>query len=487
MLRLLSLSVACLTCAALTAQAQSTDYDASFDKLAIQLDEIDGPYAEIGHFEYIVPSEDPATRPVTFLWNGGPGASSIYLHMMAVGPKILETTGDGSFVDATGRVIDNPHSWLEFTDLVFVDPVGTGLSRAVTKEGELTDGSPFWTPETDINALGTFIRTWLSENDRWMSPLIIAGESYGGTRVAELSITLPSEFGVQVDKAVLISPYFGDRMAEVTARYGVLEPALIMPTYAAIAASHGRGTTTIDFADPDTIWTQMADVNDFAMSEYMIGLSRTGSADVDANNMFYKNISEIVGLNARDVAVRMGRIDFDDYAKNFFEEGLVLDIYDGSQINPDPLADKPGSSSLAPTLVTLEPRIARAAFPYFQDVLGMQDLQDYELLNFDVYWDSTNLDIGHASDLAHALAYDEKLEALVVHGVYDMVTPWFRSHYLMTQSILADARPDARTPYAVDGTDARASLRAYEGGHMFYLYENSRAQFFEDVRDFIVD
>ena len=136
------------------------------------------PDAEIFHVSYVAKSADPAKRPVTFVFNGGPGASSAYLHLTAIGPKTLATTGDGSFPSVPARLEDNPDSWLAFTDLVFIDPMGTGYSRMLPgADGKPGDPQSYYSVERDVNFFAGFIRKWLTVNKRWASPKAIAGES----------------------------------------------------------------------------------------------------------------------------------------------------------------------------------------------------------------------------------------------------------------------------------------------------------------------
>jgi hypothetical protein len=165
------------------------------------------PSAELFYVAYTLDGADPTRRPITFCFNGGPGASSVYLHMAALGPMTVELRPDGSLPPAPAKLAANPHTWLHFTDLVFIDPVQTGYSRALPgAKGEPGNPAPFFEAEADLRSIAQFIRRYLDEHKRWASPKAIAGESYGGLRVAALTRLLMEEYDINLNRAVLISP-----------------------------------------------------------------------------------------------------------------------------------------------------------------------------------------------------------------------------------------------------------------------------------------
>ena len=220
------------------------DYNAAAGMLNIGQDP-ERPDAEIFHVAYTLQGADPATRPVTFVFNGGPGGASIFLHISAIGPKTIATAGDGSFPPVPARLQENPDSWIGFTDLVFIDPVGTGYSRMLPgPDGALRDPKPYYNVEGDLHAIAGFIRQWLTVNNRWASPKAIAGESYGGMRVAALSKLLAEQYAVNLNRAILISPALNVDLT--TAPYSILYPMSLLPSQAAIAAFHGRNALGTD-------------------------------------------------------------------------------------------------------------------------------------------------------------------------------------------------------------------------------------------------
>jgi len=223
----LALGLAAWLAAPLSAVAQKLPaYDAKAGMLAIGKDP-EHPDAEIFHIGYTLKGADPAKRPVTFVFNGGPGAASIYLHIVAIGPKTIVTAGDGSFPTAPARLEENPDSWISFTDLVFIDPVGTGYSRMLPgPDGKPGDPKPYYGVDSDLNAIAGFIRQWLTVNKRWVSPKAIAGESYGGLRVVALSRILTEQYGINLNRAVLLSPEWRvPSLAEPFPSYDLLHAA----------------------------------------------------------------------------------------------------------------------------------------------------------------------------------------------------------------------------------------------------------------------
>ncbi len=168
------------------------------------------------------------------MFNGGPGAASVFLHLGALGPRILDTPANGAVPAPPFRLADNPSSWLAFTDLVFVDPVGTGFSHGKGKEDN--PDKPFWNVHSDLNSLGAVLRRWLSRHDRWRSPIFLVGESYGGLRAAALARTLFRDVGITVNGLVLVSPALDIAILHPDISNG-LAPGFELPSYAATAAA----------------------------------------------------------------------------------------------------------------------------------------------------------------------------------------------------------------------------------------------------------
>jgi carboxypeptidase C (cathepsin A) len=427
------------------------------------------PDAEIFHVSYAVKGGDPATRPVTFVFNG-PGASSAYLHLSAIGPKTLVTTGDGSFPSVPARLEDNPDSWLTFTDLVFIDPMGTGYSRMLPRpDGTPGDPRPYYGVESDVNFFAGFIRQWLTVNKRWASPKAIAGESYAGQRIAGLTRVLAEGYGINLNRAVLISPAFNvPEIIEPFPPYDLLHAMTLLPTLAATAAHHGRSTITNDAAGYRA-------AEDFALTDYLAGLATLGRMDTQAQSAFYKRVGGMIGIDPALVAANRGRVGEAVFGNNLLaSRGLVLDLYDGTQATENPTPEKRDEYGARPrSLSILTGVLQPPLMDYLQKDLGYVTDRPYLVLDLEVgaLWDRKST-MGTPGDLAIALAQNTDLQALVVHGYHDLGANYFLSRYLLEQVV---ETPSARQ---------RLTFHTYPGGHMFYLNKRSRAELAADVRRF---
>jgi len=424
------------------------------------------PQAEIFHVAYTLDGADPATRPVTFLWNGGPGGASIFLHIAAIGPKTIATAGDGTFPAVPARLETNPDSWITFTDLVFIDPVGTGYSRTLAgPDGTPIDPTPYYNTMGDLDSMAQFIRQWLTVNQRWGSPKAIAGESYGGMRVAALTRILAEKYAINLNRAVMISPELN--VDADFDSYSLLFPMAQIPTQAAIAAVHGRG-----IFGTDAKGLQAAE--DYALTEYLTGLAALGRMTPDQQTAFYTRLSAVIGIDPTVLARNNGRIDQLLFAGSLMaDKGLVLDRYDGSQGSDNPRPQDASIGVLDRSLTVLSGILLSPLMDYLRTDLGFVTDRPYEPLNLAVNaaFDRTST-VGTPDDVGIALAQNTDLKVLVVHGAYDTVTPYFMSRFVLEQATRAR---DAR---------ARLFFGTYEGGHMFYLRTGSRAEFARDVQQF---
>lgn len=424
------------------------------------------PEAEIFHVDYTVNGADPVTRPVTFVWNGGPGGASIYLHLSVIGPKTMVTAGDGTFPTVPARLETNPNSWITFTDLVFIDPVGTGYSRTLPgPDGALRDPKPFYSTMGDLDSFGMFIRQWLTANKRWGSPKAIAGESYGGMRVAALTRILAEKYSINLNRAVMISPELN--VDDDFSDYSLVLPMTQIPTQAAVAAIHGRGGLGSDAA-------AMEAAEDYALNEYLTGLAALGRMTPEKQEAFYVRLSQVTGINPDLLARHRGRIDQLLYAGSLLsDKGLVLDRYDGSQASDNPTPQEPGIGTLDRSINVLTGILLAPFMDYVGSELGYVSDRAYIPLNLEANgsWDRAST-VGTPDDVGIALAQNTDLKVLVVHGAYDMVTPYFTSRFVLEQATRAK------------GARKRLFFGTYSGGHMFYLRKESRAEFAADVRRF---
>lgn len=424
------------------------------------------PDAEIFHIAYTRDGADPATRPVTFLWNGGPGGASIFLHIAAIGPKTIATAGDGTFPPVPARLETNPDSWITFTDLVFIDPVGTGYSRTLPgPDGTLLDPTPYYNTMGDLDSLAQFIRQWLTVNGRWGSPKAIAGESYGGMRVAALTRILAEQYAINLNRAVMISPELNVNVTFDS--YSLVFPMTQIPTQAAVAAAQGRGVFGADEAG-------LQAAEDYALNGYLTGLAALGRMTPEEQTAFYARLSEVIGIEPALLARYNGRIDQLVFAGSLLaEKGLVLDRYDGSQASDNPKPQDPGIGVLDRSLTVLSGILLAPLMDYLRTDLGFVTDRAYLPLNLvlNAAFDRTST-VGTPDDVGIALAQNTDLKVLVVHGAYDTVTPYFMSRFVLEQATRAK------------GARERLFFGTYPGGHMFYLRKESRAEFARDVRGF---
>lgn len=399
-------------------------------------------------------AEPAARRPLTFVFNGGPGAASAYLHIGALGPRIVATSADGRFLPSPQRLIDNPDTWLGMTDLVFVDPVGTGYSR----EAPGQDTASFWGVQQDASAMGAFIRLYLSQAGRTTSPVYLAGESYGGFRAALLARTLQEDVGITPSGVVLISPAL-EFMLVRPDEFDPLQWALDLPSFAAVKlASEGVGGQQLR--------ERLTEVERYAMGDYLVAIA--GGLE-EGGRSASERVAQITGLPIDLVRRNFARIPLSLFAREFSRaNGKVLSIYDGT-IDTADIA--PGSSRLEgadPVLDRSVPVLTSAFVAYARDELNFRTNISYRLLNREISgkWDygtsaSRQGYAGVMSDLQRARSLNPELGVLIVHGYTDLVTPYMASRYLVSQlPTLPGARP--------------IRLDELEGGHMMYLRPDSR-------------
>lgn len=413
---------------------------------------------------YTAYTADPASheRPVTFVFNGGPGAASAYLNLGGLGPRILSLAGDGTIPSPPARLADNPDSWLSFTDLVFVDPVGTGYSRAADPKDE----EHFWGVKQDESAMAAFIRLYLERAGRMSSPVFLAGESYGGFRAALLARTLQQESGIGPSGVILISPAL-----EFSFLYGdddaaILPTALTLPSLAA-ARMERAGLSGADLA------RRLADVEHFATSDYLADLAAGRGAVPDRA---VEQVADATGLSPDLVRRNFARISASVFIKEAGRAtGTVLSRYDATVPGPDPDPASNAARGPDPVLDRTVPLWTSAMVDSLHTELGYATDVSYRLLNREISgrWDygSTAQNQGYAGvmdDLQRARVLNPRLGVLVANGRTDLVTPYLLSRYLVAQQpVLAGAQPIV--------------IRVYEGGHMLYTRPASRRALARDA------
>lgn len=415
--------------------------------------------AAIFYTAYTLDGAEPGTRPVTFVFNGGPGAASAYLHLGVVGPRVVDFKADGSAAGA--RLHDNPDTWLKFTDLVMIDPVGTGWSRAAKAD----KAGDFWGVDSDAETLAKVIALYVAKNSRSASPKYLLGESYGGFRSVKVARALQEDQGILINGIVMLSPFLEGRLQFAANRFP-LGAALQLPSLAA-AALDRKGAFT-----PEAL----ANAERFALSEYLTALAGK-PPEGEAAKTFYARVAEVSGVPL-DVVTRTRGVIGDAYTKKAGnDDDSIASSYDAATLAPDPFPESASDEGPDPVLDGYTQALGGLFVGYARDTLGFKTDMTFNLLNREVSgkWDwGRRNSLGSASisrDLRELLALNPKLEILVAHGRSDVVTPYSVSRYVI----------DHMPPF---GTTRRVDLKLYKGGHMFYFDPASRAAFARDAGAF---
>jgi carboxypeptidase C (cathepsin A) len=414
--------------------------------------------AAIYYTSYVASTADTTNRPITFAFNGGPGAASAYLTLGLVGPRIAELAGNDA---SATRLKDNPQTWLAFTDLVMIDPVGTGWSRPAKADG----GSPFFGVRGDAQALAKAIALYLSKNGRGNSPKYILGESYGGFRAAKVSQMLQHEQGIAVSGIIMLSPLIEGGLTFGSSRFA-LGAALQLPSLAAAELERKAAFSK----------EALAEAERFALTDYLTTLAGPRPKG-DAARNFYARVAQITGLPEDTVAKTRGFIR-DAYVKHLRSaEGKIVSRYDATFAVVDPYPEQETARGPDPLLDGLTRAYGALYSNYARDELGFKTEMTYILLASDVSgkWDwGEHSGRGSASisdDLRELLAFIPSFRLLVAHGYSDMVTPYAVSRYVL------DHLPPIGDP-------SRTQLSLSRGGPMFYSAAPSRQAFSADAKTF---
>jgi carboxypeptidase C (cathepsin A) len=396
-------------------------------------------------------------RPLTFVFNGGPGASSAFLHLGLVGPRILDLGPDGRDA-ATASLRDNPDTWLSFTDLVLIDPIGTGWSRTVKPD----DAKQFWSIRSDAESFAKAIALYVAKNNRAASPKYLFGESYGGFRAAKAARALQSDQGIVISSIVMLSP-----MLEGWLNFGddesALRAALQLPSLAAAELERKNAFNP----------AALADAEKFAMTDYLVTMAGAPPHGA-AGKAFYQRVAQISGLPLDVVTQARGFVE-NDFVKSLRPGGKIVSRYDAAFAVDDPYPERRSSRSPDPILDGLSRAYGGAMAAYARNELGFKTEMTYALLAGDITghwdWQGGRLQASAEDDLRTLLAFSPSFRLLIAHGYADMITPYGMTRYVL----------DHLPPIEPAG---RAQLKLYPGGHMLYLDPQSRKAFSSDAAAF---
>ena len=397
-----------------------------------------------------------ANRPLTFVFNGGPGAASAFLNLGLVGPRRLDL-GPRARDPENAKLVDNPETWLRFTDLVLIDPIGTGWSRTAKAD----DAKKFWSVRSDADSMAKAIALYVSGNDRAQSPLYLLGESYGGFRAAKVANALRRQQGIITNGIVMLSPLlegwltFGDEQS-------ALRAALELPS---LAATHLEATNALT---PQNL----AAAEKFALGDYLTTLAGPPLSG-DAAKAFYAHVASVTGLPEEAIAQQRGFVT-GNYVKTLHPNEIVSH-YDAGYAVDDPFPEQRGPHGPDPILDGVARAYGGAFSAYARNELGFKTEMTYQLLSNDVtsHWDwgSGRGEAGVDSDLRVLLSFQSHFRLFVASGLSDLVTSYAAARYVL-QHLPATDPP------------GRIEFKTYRGGHMVYLDPASRKAFTADAASF---
>ena len=434
------------------------------------LDPLKGkPKAQVFFVAYTLdPAPDPASRPVTFSFNGGPGSASVWLHMGALGPRRAQLTDQGEAPPPPYKIVDNESTWLDVSDLVFIDPISTGYSRAAAGEGS----NQFHGYKEDLASIGEFIRLYLSHNARWSSPKFVVGESYGTTRAAGLSDYLQEKHGIYLNGIALVSSVLDFQTLSFDPGNN-LPYSLFLPTYTAAAWYHKR-------LAPDLQAQPLADVlksaEQFAGNDYTLALSHGDALPPDERARVADSLARFTGLPAaqlaqQDLRETDARFFFDLLKDKNRSIGRFDARYTGIRYNPGTQ-----DYDFDPSYEAVNGPFTSAFNDYVRRELKYESDIPYNTLTSVEPWNFSNVENSYldvADSLRQAMSRHPYLKVWVCCGYYDLATPYFAAEHVVQQMHLD---PAIRNNIA---------LTYYNAGHMIYVQKQSREKFHQDFEGFL--
>jgi len=433
------------------------------------------PVAHMFYVAYFKTGANAEDRPITFFYNGGPGSSTMWLHMGSLGPKYVETAGDTHLPGAPYKLIDNTDCLLDVSDEVFIDMPGTGFGRLAGKDA----GKAFWGVDQDAEAFARFIARFLVKYGRWNSPKFLFGESYGTTRSAVLANILENEKSVDLNGVMLLGEIFSFPMATGGPRPGMDLPyELALPTYAATAWYHKKLSP-----QPQALEPFLKDVEDFAMGEYMHALAEGNNLSDAEKQQVAEKLHEYTGLPVDYLIKADLRVTAGEFEKTFEDsENLTTGRYDTRFLGPtlDPLSQgaqyDPQSAAISSAYFSLVNLYLRQNLKYGEGQTylprALFDGQRWNMSRAGVMFANAG-GLNVSADLAEAMKTDPRLKVMVNDGYYDLATPFFAAEY-----------EEQHLPIPASLTK-NIEYDWYESGHMAYVRDECRKQLHDRVAAFI--
>ncbi len=450
----------------ITLEGKKIDYQATAGTMVLK-DEDGKPQASIFYMAYIKTGEDAVKRPLTFCFNGGPGSSSVWLHMGAFGPRRVNFTDEGQPLPPPAKLVDNEGSILDLTDLVFIDPVSTGFSRAADEK----NAKQFHGVQEDLQSVGEFIRLYTTKAGRWKSPKYVAGESYGTTRASALANHLQGKLGMRLNGVLLISAIlnFG------TTRFddgNDLPYSLFFPSYSATAWYHKK----LDSSLQKDLKKTLAEAEAFASGEYLVALQKgLELTDAERKSVAAK-VARFTGLSEEYVLRNDLRVEGQRFMRELLRDrGRTVGRFDSRYLGRDS-TDAGERPEYDPSYAAVQGTYTEGFNAYIRGELKYETDLPYEILTGRVqpwnYGTATNRYLNVAPALRSAMASNADLRVLVANGYYDLATPYAATQY--TFNHLGSDRKLLE----------RVTMTYYESGHMMYVHKPSLAKLKKDVAAF---
>jgi carboxypeptidase C (cathepsin A) len=432
-------------------------------------DDAGKPKAAIFFISYMKTGEDPGKRPITFAFNGGPGASSIWLHLGALGPKRVPLADVGAKMRPPYRLIANECTLLGFTDLVLIDPVGTGYSRAAPE----VEAKSFYGVKGDIQSVGEFIRLYTTRYNRWASPKFIAGESYGTTRAAGLSNFLQDTVGMNLSGLILISAVLNFQTLQFEPGND-LPYILYLPPYTAAAWYHKKLASPLQ-AD---LRKTLKEAEEFAVTDYLAALTKGDALSPADRQRITERLSDYTGLSKEFLRESKLRVNSQRFAKELLRmEGRTIGIIDSRFTGMD--RDSAGEyPEFDPSIQTTVGPFVAALMDYLRNELKLECDLPYEYLSMKANesWDWGSAGKGYvnvAEPLRQAMNKNPQMKVFIGSGLFDLDTSYFATQYTVNHLSLDSP------------LRANISFGDYEAGHQMYVHIPSLRKLQEDVEAFM--